>query len=196
MRARRISRRSSSSGMTLIELMIAMVVLAVGLIAIANVVALAIANNSRNRLDTTSVMLSEMVLEQIQSVPASANVVPGIPITDCAGVVWNVNTTGAPAPAGAGANLIGAGAANNAGDIDYTQAEAAIPAGYSMDYTTCGPAGQQFVYEVRWNIVTNPANNFTKVVTVSARRKMGALNSSPNLVYFAQPTTLRGIAGS
>lgn len=50
--------RSSSSGMTLIELMIAMVVLAVGLIAIANVVAIAIANNNRNHMDTTSTMLS------------------------------------------------------------------------------------------------------------------------------------------
>ncbi len=193
MRTRRISRRGSASGMTLIELMIAMVVLAVGLIAIANVVAMAIANNNRNRLDTTSTMLSEMVLEQIQSVPASTNMVPGIPITDCAGVQWFVNTTGGAVPNGQGARLMPMGAPN-AGDIDYTQAEGAIPAGYSMDYTTCGPAGAQFVYEVRWNIV-NGVNNFSKVVTVSSRRKLTTLASSPNLTYFAPPVTLRGIAG-
>ncbi|HYX70201.1 MAG TPA: prepilin-type N-terminal cleavage/methylation domain-containing protein, partial [Terriglobales bacterium] len=117
MRFRR-TPRSSASGMTLIELMIAMVVLAVGLIAIANVVAIAIANNNRNRMDTTSTMLSEMVLEQIQSVPATSNVV--LTVTDCAGNVLNINTTGAAAPAGAGANLIAPGAAINAGNIDYT----------------------------------------------------------------------------
>jgi type II secretory pathway pseudopilin PulG len=179
--------------MTLIELMIAMVVLAVGLIAIANVVAIAIANNNRNRMDTTSTMLSEMVLEQIQSVPATSNVV--LTVTDCAGNVLNINTTGAAAPAGAGANLIAPGAAINAGNIDYTQPEAGVPVGYSMDYTTCGPAGSQFVYEVRWNIV-NGVNTFTKVVTVSSRRKLSTLATSPNLTYFAPPTTLRGIAGN
>lgn len=187
MRFRR-TPRSSSSGMTLIELMIAMVVLAVGLIAIANVVAIAIANNNRNRMDTTSTMLSEMVLEQIQSVPASSNVV--LTVTDCAGNVWNINTTGAAAPAGAGANLLAA-----TGSIDYLQPEAGVPAGYSMDYTTCGPAGSQFVYEVRWNVV-NGVNTFTKVVTVSSRRKLSTLAASPNLTYFAPPTTLRGIAGN
>lgn len=188
MSRRRKRARSAASGMTLIELMIAMVVLAVGLIAIANVVALAIANNNRNRLDTTSTMLSEMVLEQIQSVPASSNVV--LTVTDCAGNAWNINTTGAAAPTGAGANLNAA-----TGNIDYLQPEAGVPAGYRMDYTTCGAAGQQFVYEVRWNVV-NGVNNFTKVVTVSSRRKMAALGTSPNLTYFAPPVTLRGIAGN
>lgn len=134
-----------------------------------------------------------MVLEQIQSVPASSNVV--LTVTDCAGNAWNINTTGAARPGGAGANLIPAGALLNPGNIDYTQAEAGVPAGYSMDYTTCGPAGSQFVYEVRWNIV-NGVNAFTKVVTVSSRRKLSALSNSPNLTYFAPPTTLRGIAGN
>jgi prepilin-type N-terminal cleavage/methylation domain-containing protein len=187
-------RRSASSGMTLIELMIAMVVLAVGLIAIANVVALAIAHNNRNRLDTTATMLSEMVLEQIQSVPATSNVI--LTVTDCAGNVRNINTTGAAAPAGAGATLITSGAALNAGSIDYTQTEAAIPVGYSMDYTTCGPAGAGVTYELRWNIV-NGTNAFTKIVTVSSRLRMtpGTVGATPNAVYFAPPVTLRGIAG-
>ncbi len=193
MRARSSAARSSASGMTLIELMIAMVVLAVGLIAIANVVAIAIANNNRNRLDTTSTMLSEMVLEQIQSVPASSNAT--ITITDCAGAVWNVNTTGGAAPNGVGAALVPSAAATGAGNIDYTQAEGVIPAGYRMDYTTCGPAGAQFVYEVRWNIVSG-FNQYTKVVTVSSRRKLSTLGPSPNLTYFAPPITLRGMAGN
>lgn len=187
MHARRISR-SSASGMTLIELMIAMVVLAVGLIAIANVVAIAIANNNRNSMDTTATMLSEMVLEQVQSVPASQNV--NLNITDCAGNVRTINTTGGVFPTGAGARL------DANGNIDYTQTQAAIPPGYAFDYTTCGAAGVQFVYGVRLNIV-NGVNNFTKVVTVSTRRKMaaGTTTASPNLMYFAPPTTLRGIAG-
>ena len=184
----RCHSRPTASGMSLIELMIAMVVLAVGLIAIAGVVATAIATNHRNRLDTTSTMLSGMVLEQIQSVPASSNLI--LNVSDCAGNVWTINTTGAAAPAGAGANLV---AAN--GDIDYLQPEAGVPVGYRMDYTTCGPAGSQFVYEVRWNVV-NGVNTFTKVVTVSSRRKLSALSASPNLTYFAPPTTLRGIAGN
>src|SRR5712664_3305442 len=81
------------AGMTLIELLIAMLVLAIGLSGIMAMIVTALASNGRNRTDTTATLLSQMVIEQLANVPATSNTV--FTITDCAGTVWNINTTGA-----------------------------------------------------------------------------------------------------
>src|SRR5579863_4304062 len=78
------------SGLTLIELMIAMTVLAVGLAGIMAIVIAALYGNARNRTDTGATLISQMVIEQMADMSSSANTV--FQITDCTGVVWNVNT--------------------------------------------------------------------------------------------------------
>ncbi|MGH9557557.1 MAG: type IV pilus modification PilV family protein, partial [Terriglobales bacterium] len=152
------------AGFSLIELMIAMIVLVVGMMAIMVMISTAIASNNRNKLDTTATALSQMVAETV----ASQSIVIGTPITvrDCnptaaAGPqVWTIATLGAVAP-GAGANL------NADGNIDFTQTYAAVPANYKMRFVTCGSGGRQATYDVRWNVRTISA--FSKMVTVSAR---------------------------
>ena len=186
--------RRQQAGLSMIELLIAMLVLMIGLMGSMVLVRTAIVNNNRNKLDTTATALAQMVLEQINSRPANVNT--NITILDCTGTPVTINPTGAAAP-GAGATLIQAGF--NAGNIDFSQDFTAVPAGYAMQYVTCGPApgapgaaaGPQVTYEVRWNVTT--MTGFTKLVTVSARKRI-ATNTGA-LPYFAVPVTLRGIGG-
>jgi type IV pilus modification protein PilV len=185
--AKRIGR-SRQSGMSLIELMIAMTVLVVGMLALMTLVTTAISSNNRNKLDTTGTMLAQTVLEGIAAQPATS----GVPFTmmDCnpAGATsWTIATAGAASP-GAGANVTA-----STGNIDFNlQSYAAVTANYKMKYVTCGVSGAQATYDVRWNVRT--LTNFTKLITVSARQ-LGVSTSGANLPFFSPPITLRTIAG-
>src|SRR5947209_3152734 len=102
---------NSETGLTLIELMIAMTVLAVGLAGIMAIVIAALYGNARNRTDTAATLISQMVIEQMADMPSTANT--PFTITDCAGTNWTVAT------AAGGAALKGNnGATWNATDID------------------------------------------------------------------------------
>src|SRR6202035_44912 len=149
---------SKQRGTSLIELMIACVVLVVGVAAVAGIIPIAIGANYRNRQQSNSTVISQMVMEKILSVPAGTS--PVLVISDCVPTAFNVNTTGS-AGAGSGATLLASG------DVNFT---VAAPAVYSMLYTACGPAGTQAsVYDVRWNIQAPSA--FVKLITVSAKLK-------------------------
>lgn len=178
---RRANRKGKTSGLTLIELLIALSIGAVGLTAIISLFVVAMANNSRSHRDTTSTLLSQSVLEQI--VLAGTNGVANISLTDCAGNNFTINTTGGAAP-GAGAALTASG------DIDFSQA--APGNNYSMIYTVCRANGQTSQYDVRWNIrdmdVSGPTV-YTRQVRVAAKPSG---STSANL-YIA-PITLRGVA--
>ncbi|MCI0350355.1 MAG: hypothetical protein L0Z53_13100, partial [Acidobacteriales bacterium] len=145
----------------------------------------------------------QMVAEQIASVRAS-NVAP-VTVTDCAGVVFNVNTAGAAGPNGAGALLIAAGQPR-AGEIDWNgQNFGAVPFNYAMRYTACGAGGARQQYEVRWNIINlfqlpgPPVHVGTKLVTVSARRRdqprVGGGGGGTDRIAFSTPVTIRTIVG-
>ena len=177
-------QRGRQRGMSMVELLIAMLVLVVGMMGSMILVRTAIVNNNRNKLDTAATALAQMVLERITSRPAT--VTTNITVTDCAGVARTVN------PNVGGATLIAS--AFNQGNIDFSQDFAAVPAGYATQYITCGPVGSQVTYEIRWNVQpANGANSFTKLVTVSARKQI--TNPNGSLPFFAVPVTLRAIAG-
>ncbi|MGH9492237.1 MAG: type IV pilus modification PilV family protein [Terriglobales bacterium] len=181
-------RRGRQAGLSMVELLVAMLVLAVGMMGSMILVRTAIVNNNRNKLDTTATALAQMVLEQIES--RQATTATNITINDCAGVARTINPNGLPGPAGAGALLIQSGF--NAANIDFSQDFTALtPTNYAMQYITCGPANQQVTYEIRWNVTT--MTGFTKLVTVSARKQI-ATNTNA-LPFFSVPVTLRGIAG-
>lgn len=185
--------RNTQAGFSLIELMIAMVVLVVGMMGIMVMISTAISSNNRNKLDTTATALSQMVAETV----SSQSIVTGTPITvrDCnptaAGgpQIWTIATAHAADP-GAGALL------NAQGNIDFTQTYAAVPANYKMRFVTCGSGGRQATYDVRWNVRTVSA--FSKMVTVSARlSRVTAGGGAPGdqLQYFSPPVTIRTISG-
>ncbi len=189
--ARKASKRNRKAerGMTLIELMLAITMLAVGLIGVLALILAGIGGNSRNKLDTSGTMLAQMVMDKIVAQPALA----GTPfdISDCnpaGAATWTIATAGAASP-GNGATLDGA-----TGAIDFSTAYAGIPDGYKMKFVSCGIQGQQITYEVRWNIQTVDA--FSKMVTVGARPLGAQTTTGTMLRFFSRPVTLRTIVSS
>ena len=138
--------------MSLIELLFAMLILATGLGGLSVLFIFASETNNKNSKATSSIMLAQQVLEQISAQHPNSTQV--ITLTDCAGNQWTVNTVGAVAPAGAGAQIVTSTSDPFYGGLDPTQAYSAIPAGYAMQYADCAVNGRQTVYDVRWNIIT------------------------------------------
>lgn len=156
-----VTRKNGWSGMTLIELLIALSIGAVGMTAVISLFVMAMANNSRSQRDTTATLLGQSVLEQI--VLAGTNNVANISLTDCLGNNFVINAIGGAAP--------GAGAALTAnGRIDFSQAAPAN--NYSMVYNVCRANGQTSQFDVRWNVldmnVAGPTV-YTRLVRVSAK---------------------------
>ena len=176
----------AAAGMSMLELMIAMAVLAVGMTAVTALFHSAILTNNRAKVDTSATMLAQTVLEKIAAQPATQNA--AISLTDCGGppTTWTIATAGGGAP-GNGATLDG-----NSGAIDFTQDYAAVPANYKMLFAGCGAGGRQTTFDVRWNVLTVTGNS--RLITVAAR-PIGALGAN-RPTQFAPPVTLRTIGGT
>jgi hypothetical protein len=165
----------SQRGMSLIEMMIACVVLMVGVLAMAALIPLAIGTNSKNRQQSNSTVIAQMLMEKILSVPPGA---PTPTLSDCTGASTTI--TGSGSPSGSGGALL------SSGDIDFSQTALA---GYYMLYTACGSGGRQSTYDVRWNIKT--PSPYAELVTVSAKLR----GSNNNLVLFSPSVTIRSMIG-
>jgi type IV pilus assembly protein PilV len=161
-------------GMTIIELMIAMVVLAVGIIGAMALVVRAMEGDAVSKQMSNSTALAQMVTERIMAVPANAGSV--VTITDCAGTAANVNTA------------VGGPSLTTAGDVDYTQATVA---GYYMNYKDCGTSGRQVTWDVRWNVQAITGSSFAKLLTVSAQ----LTSVKSNRILFAPVVTIRTVVG-
>ncbi|MBI2957099.1 MAG: prepilin-type N-terminal cleavage/methylation domain-containing protein [Acidobacteria bacterium] len=172
------------AGFSLVELMIAIVLLLVGVVAVAQLIPIAIGTNLANRNDSSALIIAQRQMEQM----AAQMLTVGNPAANAdyafvnnflpAGTVPNnvVNVGQAPPCPGMqasncagpvppnntvrGANLVG-GTLN----IDWGQAFAAVPAGYRNQFRT--PEG--FLYETRWNVTTFFAN-FNGVIQPVAKR--------------------------
>ena len=178
----RRSRIRGERGTSLIEMMMAMVVLTVGVLSAMALPMISISGNSRNRWDSTGTILAEMVMDNISAIPVGATTT-SVNVTDCAGNTFTINSAGSTS--GTGANLSG-------GNIDFTQSASSITAGYAMKYTVCGnTTATQSVYDVRWNVQTIIASK-TNFVTVAAR--IVTWNNRPQL--FAIPVSLRTVVGN
>ena len=195
---RRKLRRSPNEGFSLIELLLAMIVLAVGLLGGMIVILTAIASNARNRFDTAAVALTQSTMDRIIVLTASAGV-QQTQITDCNGTVHAITT------APGGAPLVDLSAISNGIQvIDFTQDPVA---GYQMLYTLCatgatGPTGVPQVYDVRWRITdfVNPppaGGGSTQLVLVAAKNLGEAGNGMQNQSrMFSIPVTLRALRGN
>ena len=159
-------------GMTLIELMIAMVVLLVGIVGSMALIAYAIGGNGRSRQQSNATVIAQMVSEKISSQKASLS--NNLTVYDCVGTANTVATAA------------GGGALNSSGDVDMTQT---IVANYQMYFTDCGTAGRQMTYDVRWNI-TQPTT-YTKLVVVTAKMK----GAGTDIKVFSLPVSVRSLIG-
>ncbi len=181
----------------MIELLIAITVLAVGLLGCVVMILAGVQSNSRNKNDSAAVVLDQEILEMFatyQFYPTSGHVV----VTDCgttaASVHW-ANVVQGVGPLGAGATLYTAASAplpSMVGDIDWTQPTPPLAGngvtGYAMNYQTCNGD----TYEVRWNVMqVNPNSSgiaALSLLTVSARQTSAA--NAHNATLFAIPTSL------
>jgi Tfp pilus assembly protein PilV len=152
----------SSAGFALAELLVATVVMAVGGLGAYGIIIMAIAANNRSLYDSTMTMLTDAVIEQVNSTLVGSGTAN---LADCRGT----NFTIATAPGGA-ALRSGLGS-----DIDFSSTP---PTGYHMNYTVTAPCdalGKNVAtYDVRWHVDQigaangTPSNSF--LVTVGAKR--------------------------
>jgi prepilin-type N-terminal cleavage/methylation domain-containing protein len=192
----RKSEGNQQSGFSLIELMLAMVVLAVGLLGGMIVIVTAIATNARNRFDTAAVALAQSTMDRIIVLSAGASG-QTTQMTDCNGTVNTLNTS---AIVGGGSTLTSFASVINGNQIiDFTQAPVA---GYQMFYTLCAagatdglPLGNPQVYDVRWNIQTVAGAPNQEMVLVAAKSN-GAVGNGNQTRFFAMPITLRALRGN
>ena len=191
------ARQTNERGMTMLELMIAMAVLAIGMTGAMGMIVAGIQSDARNKNDTAAVVLDQEILEQFAAYQNYPQAGGFITINDCstgATQTHEAGAAGAAAPAGNGATLYTAGTApfpSNVGDIDWTAAAPAFATagtvGYAMNYQTCNGD----IYEVRWNVMLVDNESNIAQLTVSSRQIAAAGNRVPML--FSIPTTIRTI---
>ena len=157
----------TDGGFTLVEMLIATLVVVIGLVAVAQLVPTSMMMNANNRSDGTALVIAQKQLEALRAVPLSTN-----SFTDPLGVTCPQATTcfvGDPNQPGV---LVGSPVQlfNNSPVIDYAQAPVA---GYSHTYTDPNdPSGA--MNDVRWAVVTvvNGTVNSRRIVVGAFRRGM------------------------
>jgi len=185
-----VFKRNQERGAMLIELMIAMLVLAIGLGALTTLIIACMTTDNRNSKDTSATLLAQKVIEELSA--QNTNSTNAVVLTDCAGNTWTIpSTQGTPAPTGQGATLATSATSIYYGGIDFTQTAGSVPAGFSMQYVDCSLNGAQTTYDVRWNVMQVTANS-TRLITASARQR-GSTNDG---LHYAIPVTLRAVGGS
>jgi prepilin-type N-terminal cleavage/methylation domain-containing protein len=161
------ARRAGERGFTLVEMLIATLVVVVGLVAVAQLVPTSMMMNANNRSDGTALVIAQKQMEALRTVPLTTNT-----FTDPLGVTCPPATTcfvGDPNQPG---QLVGSPVQlfNNSPVIDFAQAPVA---GYSYTYTDPNdPSGA--VNDVRWAVVTvvNGTVNGRRLVIGAFRRGM------------------------
>jgi prepilin-type N-terminal cleavage/methylation domain-containing protein len=202
--SQRRKQRGGSKGFSLIELLIAMLVLTVGLLGGMIVIVTAIASNARARLDSTAVALAQSTMDRIVALSAAA-VPQTTSITDCTGKVWPISTSGGGAP------LVDiSGIPDGKQMIDFTQPPITVLGGgsgdYQMLYTLCatgstdgGVLGTPQVYDVRWNVSDIPNSSSAgsaQLVQVAAKYVGEVGNGALQSQFFTMPITLRAVRGN
>ncbi len=187
--------RTRQQGSMLLELLIAIVVLAIGMGALIPLLVSSMYTNNRSGGDTGSTMVAEHVLEQISAQPANSAPTAYLQVTDCAGTAWTIETDGAAKGGGTGGSYGGNGASlTSDGKIDWTQSYSSVPSNYKMQYVACGNGGRQTVFEVRWNVISTQyltGNNYTRMVIISAR----PTSAQAGIFRYVVPVNLRTIGG-
>jgi prepilin-type N-terminal cleavage/methylation domain-containing protein len=157
------ARRQSSAGFSLVEVLIATVVMTVGGLGAYGIILIAIGANNRSLHDSTMTMLANAVLEQVNSTLVGSGTAY---LSDCSGALFTIATApgGAPLRAGLGS------------DLDFSVDP---PPDYHMEYAVtspCAPDGTSAgTYDVRWRVDQigaangTPTNSF--LVTVGARQR-------------------------
>jgi type II secretory pathway pseudopilin PulG len=154
-------RRSSEGGFSLLEMMLATIILLVGLVAVAQLVPASILLNFRNRTDSSSLVFAQRQLDQMVDQPLTKS-----SFLDADGHACNL---GNPTPTNSvqGTTVV---VWNGQTRIDFTSS---VP-GYN--FTIPDPTDPNgTTYDVRWAVVVtgNGTNVFAKRFIVGVRQQGG-----------------------
>jgi prepilin-type N-terminal cleavage/methylation domain-containing protein len=141
MKAELKKRDNTEGGFSLLEVMVAIGVLLVGVVAVAQLVPLSLTFNNDNRSDSVGLALAQRELDQMLDQPLKAT-----QFTDELGNVCNLGNPAAPnTVVGSTVTTI-----NNRPVINFTVGQVG---GYSFNYTDPeDPYGAS--YDVRWAVIT------------------------------------------
>jgi len=176
------SLRSAQSGISVIEVLVATLVLMICSLGIVGMISASIVTNNRNKLDSTGTMLTQAVIERVKSTIIGSGTSS---LVDCTGTTWTIDTSPG-------------GAALSGSKIDFT--ETTPPTDYHMNYVVrspCSSTGTEITtYDVRWHVelvgdpLTLPTNTF--LITVGARMQ----GHSEGNMFYSLPVNFRVMAGN
>ncbi len=182
---------SLEAGFSLVELMVAIVVLLVGIVAVAQLVPTSIDLNLRNRYDSSALIIGQRQLEQMVRQPLAVQqnaALPDYNFTDADGQACYLGAL--PVPATAPPNQpppgpVQTGCAVTGGLIDFTQPCAV--AGYFKTVSV-----GDYTYSVRWNVITVYGNDKGTIRPVMKQITLAGMGTGPRPL---PPTTLSLMVG-
>lgn len=132
-------KRRGERGVSMIEVAIASLLLVIGLVGAMMLIPLAIQSNMRNRVDSTSVVIAQRLLNQMLAQPLDST-----EFFNADGQLIRLGTSGAGI---AGGPLVIFG---DRARVDFSSGAVTS---YSLDYLDLNDARQP-IYEVRWAVIT------------------------------------------
>jgi len=175
MQHRSTKSRDTQRGFSLLEMLLATVILLVGLVAIAQLVPASILLNFRNRTDSSALVFAQRELDQMLAQPLN----PGFNPPSFTDTYSNLCYLGNPALPNqvVGTNILTS--VNNTPVIDFTSSVS----NYNFTYQDpTDPSGT--TYDVRWAVITTGNGS-----TASSKRFILGVRQSGGSGYF-QPITL------
>lgn len=153
-------------GFTLMEVLVASIVLLIGIVAVAQLVPVSVGLNASNRRDTTSLVIAQRELDALMSQPVTnATFTDRQGLTCAVGAVCNLGVAAAaPACTGNCPPVM-------FGPRPFINYNAAAVAGYNLIYTDPDdPSGGSF--DIRWAVITfaNGGTPYGKRFIVGVRR--------------------------
>jgi type II secretory pathway pseudopilin PulG len=170
--------RSTEAGFSLVEVVVATLLLAVGLVAVAQLFAISTKANTSARANTFTVLLAEQKMEQLRALTWGFDTLQ-LPVSDYTTDTTNVGTlAGCPGGGtGAGTGLspspAGTLSQNTDGWVDYLD-----EAGCDLGGGATAPQGTAYIR--RWSVEplpTNPNNTLILQVLVTRRTNRGVADS-------------------
>jgi type II secretory pathway pseudopilin PulG len=163
MSSARTKHHRSEKGFSILEMMLATVILLVGLIAIAQLVPASILMNYRNRNDSTALVFAQRELDQFLDQPLSLSV----PFTDALLNTCSLGDPAAPNVVQGSPVLV----VNNQAIIDFGSSPVT---NFSFNYQDLiGSRGT--TYDVRWAVILtgNGSNVYSKRFIIGVRQQGG-----------------------